>query len=155
MTTPSLKTRLRVAQLISFALTAGIVLFMGVTYFLISTDRLTPDSSEVPLISYLPYAAVLFSIPLAAFVSRKYFSSVDRSLPFVEKIGLFQTGLIVKLAIYEGSALLAIVISMKLGSVIHLAAPLISLVLMILSFPSVSRVDQLIGLTDEEKNEMI
>jgi hypothetical protein len=160
----SLAPRVRVMQIIGFALVMGVVVFMGIALFLRSTGNLNPPP-EVPLVTYLGLALgsmqlVLFFVLPAIFVKsgRTRMSVTEDTLgnpasaDSAEQLcGLYQTSLIIGDALLEGAAFYFLVAYLVEGQLLALIVAGFFLVILILQFPTRSRVERWI----ERQQELI
>ncbi len=146
------KKSLSIIRTIHFALIGGIVLFMGAVGFLIQSKRI--EAQDLPdVIGYIPYIAIIIAYPLASFLLKDSLKKIDKEAPLSKKMAQFNTAHIVHVAVYEGFALLSTIVAMLTADLLLLAVPSVIVLLMALSTPTVFKLEQLIGLSQEEKAE--
>jgi hypothetical protein len=110
------RQRLVTMQIIAGSLVMGVVMFLGVAVFLVSTGRGGPaPNPALPMISYVALAMLVVNTPMALVVPRsvteaglKRIAAQTRgSDPTESLIGLRQSALIISLALLEGCAFTA------------------------------------------------
>lgn len=153
MDSSKFKNQLNTLQIIHYALIIGVLIFIGVVAYLLKSGAVEPV--EPSFLNYVPYFAVIAAIPVAAFMHRANLEKIDRDQPLAQKMPKFQTAHIIRMAIYEGCSLIAIVLSLNLGQIESLIAPGVLIILMLLSTPTPSRIENQIGLTKEEKDQLL
>lgn len=154
------KEKLRVAQIIALALPMGAAIFLGITLF-INSIELGKLSRSFSLLDLVLLGQALVLIPLA-FVLPGMFLLANLKSEY-EKIDLeteirresenpelttryidlffmqFQTGLIISLALLEGTAMFAIVVLLIEKSLWALILACLLIPMMLVRFPTVSR----------------
>lgn len=134
---------LRNMQIITFALAAGVVIFMAIVGFLGLRDGANRAPEQLPIITIIAFAmlaadfAMTLIVPrqiVAAGIQRIAQSRVSGDLKML--LGLRQTSLIITLALFEGPAFVGCVAFLIERQVYALAVPILALVGMAMHFPT-------------------
>ncbi|MFZ5942300.1 MAG: hypothetical protein ACOYXB_17170 [Bacteroidota bacterium] len=147
------KYTIQALQLIWSAIFAS-TLFLGLFLIYLGQEDLKPVSGDPNiLVAVLAFFALL-SPAAGYFISGKKISAIDARLSATDKIGAFSAALILRLASIEASAIFAVLVVFMTGDSIALVIAGLMLVLMILNFPSPSRIGNLLSLTDSELRQV-
>lgn len=118
-------------KVIHIALMAGVFLFM-VIVSTVFTDPTAPVIQEdFDLFKYIVPGMALAGIVLSPLIGNKILERVNDK-PLKAKLGIYQTSMIARLALYEMAALFAIVAALLANAHIFFSVVLIMLVLMYL-----------------------
>ena len=141
--------RVRVLQIISFALMQGVLLFGGVVIWLTLEDK--PDSMPFLVWVGLAFAvmAVVMRTILGNFLPTGFRRGIDRTVwdelsstkQDEQLIGHMQTKQIIELALLEGAAFMNLMFYMMEKQTISLIVAGVLLGLMAVAFPTGSKVD--------------
>lgn len=151
----TLETRVRSMQIIAFSLMAGVAFFAAVAVFLQNGDG-GEQLENTPVATFLTYPAVFLAA--AAVVARlmiprlvvsqrlaglgKPETPVHEAGQRVTLLEIYQTRMIVEMALLEGAAFFALVAFIVEGRWAAFAAAAALWVIMVLSFPTRSTVEQ-------------
>lgn len=128
---------------------AGLVLFLFVA--LLVTEGAT--STTFDLEEALNLALIVFTvaaIPMGSVVSRKVYTSVKPEYDSTKRMGIFQKGMLIRLASYESVGLFSIVVFILTANILVLLFAAISIIGIITSFPRPSYVRQTVGVNEAE-----
>lgn len=98
----------RSAQLIFFALMAGMVMFLGIVLFL-SGEKLVFDPSDVPIYMYVLIGLIVMELPVLAFIHKPMYAAARKAESFDKQWTQYQTVCILRWALVEGICLFAVV----------------------------------------------
>ncbi|MDA7502046.1 hypothetical protein N8482_02105 [Chitinophagales bacterium] len=145
--------RLKSLRVISLALLAGAISFAAIVYFLLTTQGYTdPDT----ILQRIGIAAMLMAVVTAPIVESKILNNrlAGKSVGLDKKIDSFATALIVRLAMIECATIINIVFYLLSGDVMLIALSGAGIVGLLMSYPRLSRVVNLLQLTEEEEREL-
>ena len=143
------KKAFQLTRMIYFAIIAGSLAFMiFVFYFTSDNFFFRLDLSD-------PFSLVLLimcisSIMTAYVYSRNTIKKIDPNDLFKKKFPVYQSGLIVRLAIAEGLALFATVVLLITNNLFNIIFFFIALLLMLSYYPTPDRIGKEINLTQSE-----
>jgi hypothetical protein len=143
--------RFRGIQIIQFSLIAMPGVFAAVVYYLIEQQQ----SAEAPMLYWLVVIGFVAAAGAASHVLYKTFTGkVSASMPLDQKLGVYTAGVLVRMAPWEGAALLGSVLGL-IGSdpMLLIPYPVIAAVMFILRpTPESAKAD--LGLTPEETRRL-
>ena len=142
----------RATQVITSALMMGVVLMTGVIYFMVRKGQeLDPNFSP-----YILYGVALMAgvgIVLGARLFRSKVLAVNTN-NLMSKLEHYRAGLILKYALLEFPALAAVICYFLSGDWLFLMVVLFMLVIMFINRPTLDQVQTMLGLTQEEINQL-
>jgi hypothetical protein len=143
---PTTEARLRTMQIIAGAIALGAVMALAVLSFVRSQNP--PPPRDPPLVSYILLGAAVLEVGAALLVPGQLAAAGRRRLAASGAgqdagawYGLYQTLLIIRLALLEAPALALAVAWLLEGWPVTLVAAAACIVLMLLQFPSALRVE--------------
>lgn len=170
---PNLDARIMVMRIINFALLMGAVVFLGVAVFLRGQGEMPPPP-EVPLLTYLALAVILPNLIAYAVVPNLQIAAIRRRLargetgslgdvPLSDTPGswyaVYQTRLILRLALLEGTTFFLLLAYLLEGQAISLVAAGLLMLGIAAHFPSKAAADNWMEtqreLLQRERNETI
>lgn len=142
------KSALQVTRTIYFALITGLIFFLIVTLTTIKGDTYFKLNFQDPVF-FASLIMICLAIPIGYFQSQKLTKQVFTD-SFAKKYPVYQTGLIIRMATCEGSGLFAVVGLLISNNYAFLVFFFIALFVMIIYFPSPSKIGQELDLTQSE-----
>jgi hypothetical protein len=150
-----LAPRIRVLQIIAFALLFGLLVFTGIVLFLRLSGQPIRPVAETPLVTFLAIGMLVMNLPLSVLVPQLNLQAALKGIaagtwtpspgrgPAPEYrddaerlLGVRQTSLIVTLALLEGPGFLGCIAYLVEGSPFALCVPAAVVVAMLLHFPT-------------------
>lgn len=152
-TYPDARSAYMALKIIYFALIAGVLGFMAVS-FVITTQESVPvmGIKEVLLIPAL--LVTLLSIPAGYLFSSGILAKISADMEFKDKITKYHQVFLPRIATCEGSALFSLVCFLVSANYVFIALAAISLAVMLLLYPSVSRLQADLNLSDSEADQL-
>ncbi len=149
------KQALRTIQVIHSSLMAGLILFGAVVVFLLTSGSQQVNEG-LDMMVYIP--PVLFV--MAYFAANTLFNTFikkarEGNLELQQKFAPYQTAHIIRLALMEGTGLFATVVTMITGVYYVMIVLLLVLLFFASKFPTVLRMEEEMGLTPEEKEQLL
>lgn len=135
-----IKNQLASMRLIYYAMSAPIIVFSGIIYFLISTEALgQPDYSMAILLQQIAMITVPVCLAGGYFVFRAGLQKIDNKLPLTQKLQKYFVLLLIRGAIFEAGFLFCFVATILTRELLFLmAAPIILFLFLLLRPNSVS-----------------
>lgn len=147
------KLALKTIRIIHFALVAAPVLFGIVVLFLNTTSPASPPQG-MELLLYLPAVMLLTVFPVSGVLFHQSLKQAREGSPTLSaKMAAFQTAHIIRMALFEATALLAAVVSFITGTNYNLGIILIVVAIFISKAPSMYAIETSLGLSPEEKGQ--
>lgn len=148
MFTPEQNQQIKAIQIVAAALMLGILFFMATALAVINFAEYQTDN-----LLYLPLLiisiAMLANIPLGFILYTKKMQVMNKASGFEEKSGLFRSAFIIRAALFESSSFMAIVGYLLTGRFELLMIALVGLAAMLITFPTKSRVENVLENTYE------
>lgn len=151
----SAKKAVSTIKIVHFALISGLTLFVLITSYLIISGSIGGGSLDFPFIQYIPALIVIAAFLLSTFVFKDSVKKITTSASLQSKIAGFNTAHIMKMALLEGAGLVTTVLALKSADLIMISAPIVIIILMLFQTPSAFKLEGLLGLTPEEKEELM
>jgi hypothetical protein len=143
------KTALIVTRLICISMISGLLIFLAAAIYLASEKyHFSADLSD-PLIITLLFLSIT-AIPAGQFLSKRALPDPDSNDTLQNKFPKYQKGLILKMAPCEGVGLFSIVIFLIEANLISFVFLFIALSVMILYFPTPSKIGSELNLSESE-----
>jgi hypothetical protein len=147
----SLDRRLVPMRIIAFAIPMGAFIALGIFLFLRMQGQLPPPP-DTPLITIAIFGAAFVSLPMYLLIARQIAASSRQRLARDnaggspgEWLGVYQSRLIALLAILEGNTFSLLIAYLLEGLPISLAGAVVSLLVMLVLFPTRSGVQNWIA----------
>lgn len=141
-------------NLIYFSLVAGLIIFMAVIVIL--NSRQDPANFQpVGVFIYLVPVSSLLAILGSIYIPKYKLPDIDNKNDLKEKLSYYQSLLIIKWALLEAGAIIALVSFMLTGYFMLGGFALLLILYLILQKPSRYKLLQDINLNDEERNRII
>lgn len=138
------------AQIIHYALLAGLLLQCAVMYFLVSGSTTTPTDGPDELFRYLVPGLAAVAVLVGRFVSRRIFAQAPEQQTLQDKIELFRRGMIVRWAMIEGAGLFACVAYFLTGNLPLLLVALAAAIYLFTLRPTREAAAAALGLSEGE-----
>ncbi|MEM0517306.1 MULTISPECIES: hypothetical protein [Aequorivita] len=146
------KSFLKTISIIHFALVMGVSLFIIVMYLQSENQNFSIDYMEDSMIFVVPIIAVV-CILIANFLYTNMLKALTKKVTLKEKLSGFQTASLVKYALLEAPAFLAIVAFINKGNQYFLIISLILLGWLLVQKPSRDRIETDLQLEGKLKSE--
>jgi len=146
--------RIRLLNTIYFAIAGMLLIFSAVVLFF-NLTRSPIDPNLPDAVVYLPFVLVVLFYPAANFVFRSYLSQnlkVDSTLE--QKIGTYQTAVLIKAGLFEIPGLIACVLAFITGKADILGVTLIIIFFFYLHRPGATNISSHLNLREEENIEL-
>ena len=143
------KKALQVTRMIYLAIIVAALAFMIIVFYLAADSFFfSPDLSD-------PLSLVLLIICLVAIMSSYIYSrntikKIETNDTIMNKFSVYHSGLIIRLAIGEGLALITIVVMLFTSNLFNIIFFFIALLLMLSYYPTPERIGKEINLTQSE-----
>jgi hypothetical protein len=142
-------------RMVYYAMSAPIILFSAVAYFLIETDALGgPDYSLAPLLQTIAIILVPLCIGAGYFFFKTGVGRVDKKMPLSEKLRKYFALLIVRSAIFEGGFLFCFVATILTREILFLAASPVILFIFLLLRPNADTITSDLNLSASERSQI-
>ncbi len=140
-------------QLIFLSLVITPTAFAGAIFYLFATGyRATAEPEDILL--YLPATALLFAVPLGNTLYKKMLAGVHPEMSLKNKLARYQIAIILRAALIELAALLAVVVCFLTGNILLLLIVPISWILFFFVRPTISGMENDMLLSRDEVNEL-
>lgn len=146
------KPFLQLIRLIYFALIAGVLFFLLITLLMPGQSPAFRFDTGEPLSLVVP-VITLIAIPSGYFFSRRVFNSVRPESLMNKKLSVYQLGLLIRMAFFEGAALLSIVSFMITMNFYFLIFTGLALTAMIINYPTPEKIEEAVSLNPAEKEK--
>ena len=141
-------------NLIYFSLVAGLIIFMAVVVIL--NSRQDPaDFQPVGVFIYLVPVSSILAILASIYIPKFKLPEIESKKDLKEKLSYYQSLLIIKWALLEGGAIVALVSFMLTGYFMLGGFALLLILYLIFQKPTRYKLLQDINLTDEERNRIV
>ena len=142
-------------KIIHLTMMVGVAIFYIISFFLVKQlgpfGKLEQAAGQTILIGFLLIAALL--VILAYIVHSRKIKTISQ-LPIQEKLQVYRTSLILKLAMLEGSVFLGIATYLMIGLVSVFAATAIIMMLLLLNHPTADQLSTELGLNPPEISDL-
>jgi hypothetical protein len=148
------KTALNGFRIIHFALLAIPIIFGGIVTYLVQVEGMgNPDGIEVFL--YLPGILLIIAFPLAEMLFKNIMKNISgKEETFKKRMAILQSAHLIRISLFESSALLAAVVCMLTGNLYNLAIVGVVVLILIKHTPDIMYLENEIGLSNEEKSAL-
>lgn len=144
---------IKTVQTIAFALIIGVTTFVVVILTVMEVEFHFNADFETDTMLMIAAILTAASIFMSKFMYMQQFKNI-RDLSLIQKRSKYQTAVIILMALLEGPALFSAAQLMLSGNLIYLIIIVISLLLMLFSFPTGFKFENDCQLTKEEKLEL-
>ena len=146
------KNLFKTMRIIHLALLAGQVLFAGVVFFLNHSTVISLDTSEI-LVIVAPVMGVAAFVGSIVFFKNQLQSVKDRAT-LKEKMGAYQTALIVRFALLESASLFNLVCYFITQNFLFLLIAMLMIIYFVVAWPTVNSAESDLDLNYDEKLEL-
>ena len=148
MFTPEQNQQIKAIQIVAAALMLGVLFFIAMALIVINFVGFQTDT-----VLFLPLLiisiAMLANIPLGFVLYNKRIPALNDAGSFEEKMGIFRSAFIIRAALFESSSFMAIVSFLLTGKLELLIIAFVGLAAMFITFPTKSRIENMIENTYE------
>jgi len=131
----------------SLAITIIITVLLG--------DKLFFRFDTGDIFGMTPYIIFILSVPAGYFASKQIAGKVDQGSSLKEKYQVYQSALIIRLAVCEGSALYSAIYMLVTNNMSAIIPAFLALMIMVLNYPIPERVSRLMNLNDQETEQLV
>lgn len=149
---PTSKSVVGVINLLYYSQVMMIVLFSAVVYYLYMTGNITPNPELALIFRYVIIALLLAGISVGYFIFKQQMSAIRSALSLREKLGKYQTAVLIRAACLELPGLFGAVSVLTTGDISFLLFTAIVLVLFVLVRPSTYAIATDLNLTPSERS---
>ncbi len=143
---------LRTLKMIHMAMFSSVVIFSGISLYLRNELGMTLEPPTIEMLYYISLISILAFIPLGYWLHGKKMKSIGNDSTLSSKLSAYQSSHITKIALFETSALLSLIVLIVGGKNSIFIQVAIVLVIMLLNIPSVHKLSTELGLSPEESN---
>ena len=143
------KAALQITRVIFFGLISGSIFFFLITLYLSAGHLVFKFDLRDPFTSIV-IILTCTSIPIGYFYSQKVYKSYKPDSTPGEKYSLYQQGLIMRLAVFEGVGLFSIVCILISSNLFFTLFFSIALIAMIFNYPFSEKIGETLELTSSE-----
>ncbi len=142
-----LKAAYKTIKILFMAIVAGPIIFIALAFVVVENpSRMAFDFSQPLNLALI--LVTLGSMIMGNLLSRKTFARVTPDFDTKKRIETYQTGLIIRLASYEGVSLFSIVVFILTGNILVLLFVFVALVGMAQNYPTPTRIKQAVGINE-------
>ncbi|PHS68318.1 MAG: hypothetical protein COB12_00240 [Flavobacterium sp.] len=149
---PTPKQFIKTINIMYYAILLGPIGFLLVQYFDIKETKLEFTNTENPLQYVVPILAILGFL-FGKHLFNQNIKKLQKKETLLEKLSLFQTGFIIKIALLEGPSLLGIVAFSQEGNLFFLFISGILLLIIALKKPNKLNIEALLNLSSEQRSQ--
>jgi hypothetical protein len=150
----SAKALLKITRVIFFAMIAGLLTFLAMTFYVNEIKYSTKfDLSEPLFIVNIILCCV--ALPAGYYVSKSIFNKIDPNDLLKNKLFRFQSGQVIRLAFCEGVGLFSIVNLLLTSNLMFLVFLGIALLTMFTYYPTPEKIGREINLTQTEIDSLL
>ena len=147
--------RFNTLRIIHFGMIMPIIVFSGVVLFLNSGSEEAADVSRIEELRYIPGLLLMLAFWMAPSLFKKQVrNAVKPTSTLEDKLAIYQSAHIVKMALFEAAALFGLVESFVNNHWFNFLIVAIVLLIFVSNMPTVSRFSMIFDLSVEEKNEL-
>lgn len=143
--------RVKAIQIIYFGLIAGVALFYGIAFLLVSSSTFQPTITTTNQVIYkmILIFGILAGIPLIVSVTQKAIGKIDSLLDLPTKLTLYQTQFLIRMVVLDGLGLLSVVFYINSGDYSVALIGVAVFIVMLLSYPSAKRIANDLNIEEE------
>jgi hypothetical protein len=145
------KQILTTMTILHLALTGGTVIISTV-FFMLQQPPQLPESAQLFLVIAL--AVCVGGILAGNFIGNAQLGVIRQKKSLLEKLRAYQTTLIIRLALLEGSAVFCAIIYFLTGNIYVFGGTALILIFMLLNRPSASKISSDLELNASERSEL-
>ena len=150
----NLKSQLSALRIISFAPIVVMVLFSGVTAFLVTTQETNTNEHLVEPFQYAVPLVMIVSLAVGHFYFKSAVGKIGSVMTLREKVIKYQQISLIRIALIEIPGLLGAIAAFLTGYLSFLAAPLLMVVVYILLRPTAFTIASDLSLSGDEKAQL-
>lgn len=156
MATFSFRQLLQTLNIMHWTITITPVIFGGVVLFVLNEPTNPWEFETDNPMFYLPWIYFIVAIPLSKFMFNTVLKSnaPSKSMSLKSRLGAYQTAHLVRLAVLETAAIMAVVISLVTETLISFPVLLLALIMMFSQFPSKGKIVETLELSEAEIAEL-
>jgi len=151
---PTSKSVLSGINIIYFAQMMMIVLFSAVVFYLNTTGNIASDPELALIMRYVLCVVLPIGIGAGYFIFKQFMSAIKPTLSLREKMGKYQTAVLIRAACFELPGLLGAVAVMMTGDISLLLFTGIIIVLFAMVRPSIYTITTDMNLTQAERTTL-
>jgi len=152
MNPQSPRSILKTMRLIHMAMLGSLAIFSVICIYLRKELSITIDKQTVEILYYISIFSVLVCIPLGYWLHSRKIRAIVNNTEFMFKLNFYQTSHITKMALFEASGFLSLIVLIVGANNYILLQIGIILIFMLLNTPSVHKLTTELGLSHEESN---
>jgi hypothetical protein len=152
MNSPSPAGILKTLKIIHLAMFSSIAIFSGICIYLRNKLGLALDRQTIEILYYVSLISVLIFIPMGYWLHGKKIKSLINNPDLLSKLTIYQTSHITKIALFETSGFLSLIVLIMGGNNYILLQIGIVLVIMLLNTPSVYKLTTELNLSPIESD---
>jgi hypothetical protein len=146
---------LKTLKMIHMAMFSSIVIFSGISLYLRNELGMTLEPPTIEMLYYISLISILAFIPLGYWLHGKKMKSMGNDSTLSSKLSVYQSSHITKIALFETSALLSLVVLIVGGKNSILIQVAIVLIIILLNMPSAHKLSTELNLSPEESNLLL
>ena len=153
--TNPIRTQVASMRMVYYAMSAPIIVFSAVLYFLVETGALgQPDYSLAPLLQTIAMIAVPLSLAAGYFVFKSGLRKISTTLPLADRLRKYFVLLMIRAAIFEAGFLICFVAVVLTRELLFLTAAPVILFIFLLLRPNAESIALDLNLTGTEKSQV-
>ena len=152
MNTQSPATMLRTLKMVHLAMFSSVFIFSGISLYVRNELAIAMEPQTLEMIYYVSLISILVLIPLGYWLHSKKMKSLGNNPDLLSKLTIYQTSHITKIALFETSGFLSLIVLIMGGSNSILIQIAIVLIIMLLNTPSVHKLTTELNLSPNESD---
>ena len=150
---PQISGQLKIIRIIHFAIMIGSIIFGVLIFFMLSSSDYAIMETDSPLV-YVPILAAVVLVPIAHIMFTQKLKEAVKQDELRDKLFNFQTPQIIRLALLEAVALLAIVTCLLTNNMLNFITFIVVVGYMGILFPTSSRLAEYLQLSKEDREKL-
>jgi len=152
---PQIRTQIASMRMVYYAMTAPIIVFSAVLYFLVETGALgEPDYSLAPLLQTIAMIVIPISLAAGYFVFKSGLGKIEPKIPLADKLRRYFVLLMIRGAILEAGFLFCFVAVILTRELLFLAAAPVILFVFLLLRPNADSIALDLSLSGADKSQV-
>lgn len=148
-----LKTFLRTLTIIHTALCAGLMLFAGFVYY--KNGAFTARMDQQAIFIYVVPIVAIAGYFISQLLFKKRLEAISKEEKLATKLGKYQVASILKYALLEGPAILALLAYYWSGNALHLVIAIALIAYLLVQRPTADKIKRELPLTYEEQKKYL
>lgn len=146
----------RVIKVMYFAILIGTIMFIvaSLVFAMQSGNTIIEDADSLQYIWFASLFLTMAMIPGAYYFYRKKFEDLDQSQNLVQKLIFYKTPFTIRLALLEACCIIDTTFFLVTGNKYILYAAIISLIVIIINYPTRTAISNDLKLSTEETNQI-